>query len=252
MFSGLRSRWTTPFSCAAARPCATCCAILITLASGSVPLRRMHLRQRLAFHERHRQVLDAVDLAEVVDADDVLVGDLARQHELALEALLELLRRGRVRLRGRTDHLDRHRDAELVIERLIDGAHAAGAEQLQDRVARVDLLPGLERSITGANRRARRRTVERGRDAGGADRRRVSDAGSRRCNRPRRVAAGVGGRRRRKHGFWSRRRRGRRTRSREPGVPQFGQNPASCGTEWPHFTHDGSGVRPIIWGDGGV
>ena len=27
MFSGLRSRWTTPLSCAAARPCATCCAI---------------------------------------------------------------------------------------------------------------------------------------------------------------------------------------------------------------------------------
>ena len=46
-----------------------------------------HLRQRLAFDERHRQVLDAVDLAEVVNADDVLVRDLARQHELALEAL---------------------------------------------------------------------------------------------------------------------------------------------------------------------
>ena len=49
------------------------------------------LRQRLALDERHRQVLDAVDLAEVVDADDVLVGDLAGQHQLALEALLELL-----------------------------------------------------------------------------------------------------------------------------------------------------------------
>ena len=110
------------------------------------------LRQRLAFDERHRQVLDAVDLAEVVNADDVLVGDLAREHQLALEALFELLRGGRVRLRRRTNHLDRHRDAELVVEGLVDGAHAAGAEQLQDRVARVDLLPRLERSITGAGR----------------------------------------------------------------------------------------------------
>ena len=123
--------------------------------------RAQHLRQRLALDERHRQVLDAVDLAEVVNADDVLVGDLAREHELALEALLELLRGGRIRLRGRADHLDRDRDAELVIERLVDGAHAAGAEQLDDRVARADLLAGLKRSVAGAHRRSRRRTVER-------------------------------------------------------------------------------------------
>ena len=109
-----------------------------------------HLRQRLALDERHRQVLDAVDLAEVVNADDVLVRDLARQHELALEARLELLRRRRVRLRAGANHLDRDGDAELVIERLIDGAHAADAEQLQDRVARTDLLAGLERSVAGA------------------------------------------------------------------------------------------------------
>ena len=39
---------------------------------------------------RHRDVLDAVDLAEVVDADDVLVRDLAREQQFALEAPLEL------------------------------------------------------------------------------------------------------------------------------------------------------------------
>ena len=126
----------------------------MTRASGSVVLLAQDLRQRLALDERHRQVLDAFDLAEVVNADDVLVRDLARQHELALEAGFELLRHRLVGLRAGPNHLDRHRDAELVIERLIDGAHAADAEQLEDRVARADLLARLERTVAGANRRA--------------------------------------------------------------------------------------------------
>jgi len=141
-----------------------------------------NLRKGLAFDKRHRQVLDAVDLAEVVNADDVLVRDLAGQHQLALEARLELLRRGRVRLRRRADHLDRHGDAELVIEGLIHGAHAARAEQLQDRVARRDLLPGLERAIAGAQRRTRRGTFE-----GRGDVRRADGA---RFGRPRRRGDG--------------------------------------------------------------
>ena len=45
-----------------------------------------------AFDVRHRDVLDAVDLAEVVDADDVLVGDLAGEQELLLEATLDVMR----------------------------------------------------------------------------------------------------------------------------------------------------------------
>ena len=78
--------------------------------------------------------------ANVVNADDVLVGDLAGEHELALEAQLEIARGGGIRLRPGANHLDGHRDAELVIERLVDGAHAAGAEQPDDRVARADLV----------------------------------------------------------------------------------------------------------------
>ena len=114
-----------------------------------------NLRQRLALDERHRQVLDAVDLAEVVDADDVLVRDLAGQHQLALESQLEIFRRGGVRLREGSNHLDRNRHAELVIECLVHGAHAAGAEQFQDRVARSDLLPRRERPIPRPRRRTR-------------------------------------------------------------------------------------------------
>ena len=37
-------------------------------------------RQALALDERHRQVLDAVDLAKIVDADDVPVSHLPREH----------------------------------------------------------------------------------------------------------------------------------------------------------------------------
>ena len=46
---------------------------------------------------RHRDVLDAVDLAEVVNADDVLVRDLAGQQQFALEAALDFGSDGRSR-----------------------------------------------------------------------------------------------------------------------------------------------------------
>ncbi len=90
-----------------------------------------------------------------MDADDELVGDLTREHELALEALLELFRGGGIRLRRRPDYLDGHGNAKLVIEGLIHGTHAAGAEQLQDRVAWPDLLAGLKRAVSGAHERLR-------------------------------------------------------------------------------------------------
>ena len=49
-----------------------------------------HGREIVALHVRHRDVLDAVDLAEVVNADDVLVRDLAREQQLVLESLFGL------------------------------------------------------------------------------------------------------------------------------------------------------------------
>ena len=41
-------------------------------------------------HIRHREIERALDLAQVMDADDVRVGDLAGELELALEAVFEL------------------------------------------------------------------------------------------------------------------------------------------------------------------
>ena len=43
-------------------------------------------RERLAGHVAHRDVLEPAELAKVVDAHDVLVRDLPRQQQLALEA----------------------------------------------------------------------------------------------------------------------------------------------------------------------
>ncbi len=97
-------------------------------------------REVLALDKRHRDVLEAVDLADVVDADDVLVGDLAGEQQLLLEPLLEHPRRARVGGHFGADHLERHRHAQLFVPRLVDGAHAAGAEQLDDVIAVAEVL----------------------------------------------------------------------------------------------------------------
>ena len=49
-------------------------------------------RQIAAIDERHRDVFGAFDFADVVDADDVVVGDLTCEQQLALEPFFELLR----------------------------------------------------------------------------------------------------------------------------------------------------------------
>ncbi len=58
----------------------------------SVPRALEHAREVGALEVRHRDVLDAVDLAEIVNAHDVLVRDLPREHQLLLEAALHLAR----------------------------------------------------------------------------------------------------------------------------------------------------------------
>jgi hypothetical protein len=125
-------------------------------------------REVVALDVRHRDVLDAVDLAEIVDAHDVLVRHLARQQQLALEAPLEIARGLRVRRDLRPDDLQGDRDAELVVPCLIDGAHSARAEQTDEVVpgsergprlkrARRGLVPwrSAGRSVTGSGARAR-------------------------------------------------------------------------------------------------
>ena len=96
MLAGFRSRCTTPASCAAARPDATSLAKRERAIDRQPAVALQDRREVRSLHVRHRDVRDAVDLAEVVNADDVLVRDLAGEQELALEAALELAGRFRV------------------------------------------------------------------------------------------------------------------------------------------------------------
>jgi hypothetical protein len=45
------------------------------------------------------------------------------------------------------DGLDGNRQAEPVVPRLVDGAHAAATEELDDGVALTDALAGRERDV---------------------------------------------------------------------------------------------------------
>ena len=115
MFSGLNRDGPTPFSCAAARPCASVARIVITRASGSVPSRRITASSVSPSTYGIVRYLSRRS-REVVNADHVLMGHLAGEHELALESQLEIFGGGRIRLRRRLITLDRHRNAELVID----------------------------------------------------------------------------------------------------------------------------------------
>ena len=106
-----------------------------------------------SLHVLHRQVLQPVDLAEIVNADDVRMGDLTREPKLALEALLERLEVGLAEGDARPDDFQRDRAAERLVPRVVHLAHTAGAEQLDDGVARRELLTGLERGDSGGRRR---------------------------------------------------------------------------------------------------
>ncbi len=59
--------------------------------TSSLPFSLEDRGEVFALEVGHRDVLDAVQLAEIVDADDVLVGDLPREQQLLLEAALERL-----------------------------------------------------------------------------------------------------------------------------------------------------------------
>ena len=95
--------------------------------------------------ERHRDVLDAVDLAEIVDADDVFVRDLTGEQQFLLEAFFGFSRSAAATRVG-ANHFQRDGDAELRVPCLVDRSHAADAEHLDDVVSRAERLSNLERA----------------------------------------------------------------------------------------------------------
>jgi hypothetical protein len=88
------------------------------------------LRQRAALEEAHGEEMAAVVLAHLVDGDDVRVVERGRRLRLVAEAMDG----GLVGEPGAQDHLERHGAAEARVARLVDDAHAAAAELLEDLV----------------------------------------------------------------------------------------------------------------------
>ena len=136
-FSGLMSRWTMPFSCAATRPESTCTRMSITSSNGSPPSAADAVGQRLADELLHDEVGAAVvERAEVVHLADVRVADRAGGARLLVEAphgvLLPRL--------GRVEHLDGDRAPDGQVLGLEDGAHPALAEHRAHDVLAADGL----------------------------------------------------------------------------------------------------------------
>ena len=151
MFCGLRSRWITPRSWAAARPAHSLRAVSSALSAGSRPMRVQQRRQVLAVHVFHGDERHALDLADVVNAADVGMRDLARHAHLAVEAFEQPLVLGG--LLGQ--EFQRHRLAERQVGGAIDLAHAAAAQQSDDAVAPAQQRSRDEAAFVGAGRRRR-------------------------------------------------------------------------------------------------
>ena len=93
--------------------------------------------QILAFDERHGNEAETADIAHVVDTQDVLMGNLAGENQLLLEALQ------RIRLAdGSVAHdFDGYGAVQVFIVGLINSAHAALAEKSFDAVTRTEIAP---------------------------------------------------------------------------------------------------------------
>jgi hypothetical protein len=97
------------------------------------------------------------------------VSDLTGEDELALETMFEVGGGGGIGARSRSNHLDCHADAQLVIEGLVDGSHAADTKQPDDGVTGPDLISRPERPIRARPKRtgSRRRDNPCGTNCGG-------------------------------------------------------------------------------------
>ena len=171
--AGFRSRCSTPRSCAAASPAQSCARDLERLVRREPADALQERGEVLAVHVLHREEVLAVDLADVVDAADVGVRDLARDAHLGVEALEAVL----LRSESPRQELQRDRLAELQVVGAIDLAHAAAPEQADDPVALGEHRAGRE--AAGLDRIGRGQPADlRGRRA--APPRRLRDRG--RCD----------------------------------------------------------------------
>ena len=140
MFAGLRSRWTTPRSCAAASPGQLSCDLDRPIfRKPADPFERRG--EIFAVDVLHREIQIALDLADVVDATDVGMRDLPRRPDLVVK-LREPARVGRQVLR---QEFQRHGLAKAQIVGAVDLAHPAAAEQSDHTGTPSSTAPGANR-----------------------------------------------------------------------------------------------------------
>ena len=110
------------------------------LRATSLPLRVRMRAQVLTLDELHGDELHAVGFVQVVDADDVLMRDLPRQHQFLLEAR----QNGGIARKIGTNDLQSDNALHFHVAGLVDRAHAAHAEQLLDLVAAAEDVALME------------------------------------------------------------------------------------------------------------
>ena len=123
---------------------------------GAVPFQP--LAQRLAVDVGHRDVGDPVALAEIVDAKDVLVGDLAGEQDFSSESFADL---GLLE-QFRPDDLQRHVALQSQVAGPVDDPHPALAQYRGDLEAVAEHGPGLHLEARSWRRRGLGGTYDRG------------------------------------------------------------------------------------------
>ena len=135
-FAGFRSRWMTPFSCAASSASAICRAIGNASSIAITPCADP-VRERLALDQLHHECTDAVCLFETIDLRDIGMIQCSQCLRLALEARQALGVMGK----GFRQNLDGDVAPKVGIEGAIDFTHPA----------LTDLGGDLERAEPGAS-----------------------------------------------------------------------------------------------------
>ena len=123
MLAGLRSRCTTPRSCASSSAAATSLPSVATSFSGSGAAADV-LRQCLARHVLHHQEVDAVAAVEVVHRGDVGVVQPGQRLRFTAEPPPCRL----VAQRARRQHLEGDVAVEVLVAGAVDLAHPAFAQ----------------------------------------------------------------------------------------------------------------------------
>ena len=98
---------------------------------------------------RHRDVLDAGGVAHVVDPNDIGMGDLPREEKLLLEPPLVVTCGLGIGHHLRPNDLQRDREAQLLVQRFVDGAHAADAEHPVDPIPAGEQAARREHTAPG-------------------------------------------------------------------------------------------------------